>query len=101
MQRKLYNTSGPEADQTPAYLRKPTYNTGAPPSHYKAHFGGKHTDERASAEILRKMETCNTLTICSSKSPEYYLDLIRHHFRKTVDDPSKKVLCLQALGLSC
>ncbi len=100
MQRKLYNTSGPETNQTPAYLRKPSNNSGAP-AQFKAHYGGKHTDERASAEILRKMETCNTLTICSSKSPEYYLDLIRHHFRKTVDDPSKKVLCLQALGLSC
>jgi hypothetical protein len=47
------------------------------------------------------MDTCNTLTICSSKSPEYYLDLIRHHFKKNVDDLSKKQLCLQALGLSC
>jgi hypothetical protein len=51
--------------------------------------------------VLKKMANCNTLTICSAKTPEYYLDLIRYHFKKIGDDPSKKVLCLQALGQSC
>jgi hypothetical protein len=56
--------------------------------------GNYVSEEKGSAEVLKKMETCNMLTICSVKSPEYYLDLIRHHFKKNADDPSKKVLCL-------
>ena len=41
------------------------------------------------------MVKCNTLTICSHKSPDYYLRLIRFHFSKY------PALTLQALGLSC
>ncbi len=65
------------------------------------------SDEKGQQEMLKKMESCSTLTICHSKNPEYYLHLIRHHFKKRLgDDPvitdaSKRILCLQALGLSC
>lgn len=46
------------------------------------------------------MVRCNTLTICSTKTPEYYLRLIRFHFKQSGDTPAEKNLTIQALGQS-
>ena len=62
---------------------------------------GNHVSEGVAAqEMLKKMVKSNTLTICSSKSPEYYLRLIRYHFIKSSEQPAEKALTIQALGLS-
>lgn len=70
-----------------------------PPKKYsnsKEEGGGDLSDYRAQM-VLNRMVRCNTLTIGSQKSPEYYLKLIRYHFIKS-EEP---VLSLQALGSSC
>lgn len=40
-------------------------------------------EEKASSDMIFKMAKCNTLTISTVKQPEYYLKLIRHHFKES------------------
>lgn len=50
----------------------------------------------------KKIVKCNTLTICSTKDPTYYLRLIRYHFKQVSGTAQQdKILSIQALGLSC
>jgi hypothetical protein len=55
------------------------------------------------AALHKKVVKCNTITVCSTKDPFYYLRLIRYHFKQVspTGGPAEKVLSLQALGLSC
>ncbi len=83
------------------------YNTnvsGKENFHVKVPFGHSNYtgEDHMSQEVLhKKMFKSNTLTVCSSKSPEYYLKLIRYHFTKTGTNPGDQTLSIQALGLSC
>jgi hypothetical protein len=69
----------------------------------KYHFGVGNTldEDRAAEHMHKKIVKCNTLTVCSTKDPIYYLRLIRHHFKEVGTSEADKVLSLQALGLSC
>ena len=97
--RKQYNM--PAGPQRP-YSGKHTFN-GSDQLQATHHFGSSNyvSEEKAAQDILKKMVRSNTLTVCSSKTPEYYLKLIRYHFMKKEDGSSEKTLSIQALGLSC
>lgn len=92
------------------YNNYPTHPTNQGGAHIRPHFGsGNQIPEAACQEgMLKKMVKCNTLTVCSSKPPEYYLKLIRLHFIKIGQKmsspaaltPADRTLSIQALGLS-
>lgn len=52
-------------------------------------------------ELLWTMEKDCLLTIYLGRDPDFYLELIRLHFKRILEkDPSKKILNLQAIGQS-
>ena len=50
-------------------------------------------------DLLREMDGSNVLTIILGPEADFYLEVIRIHFRRTLDkDPSRKTITLQAYG---
>ena len=76
-------------------------NYGNKENYYPSGRGGvgHGISEHQAKQVLNRIVRCNTLTISSAKSPEYYLQLIRYHFMH--NSQQENTLILQALGLSC